>query len=169
MKNDVFWHHAGISEIKSYDGTKMVRIPNDLFREEDIVELGKPVHWYYNTEPGDADEMGLVVISKQHLDEKDKYVYVDSTDFTEGNSEYRCTIPKKFFDDYEGQGSPKAKPQLTKSLQLPDTGFLHFMYHREMTEADTKSCYVLTDKQFDKRFSNSDLWDGELSEVPKFE
>jgi len=160
MDNRV-WTHAGISEIKDKKGSKRVRIPDRLFRDEDIVELGKPIYWHYNT------EIGVVVISKQELEE-DEYEMVEFSKFSEGDSEYLCTIPKKFFKGFEGVGSPKAKPEITRKIELPETGFLHFMYHDGMVEGNIKSCHVLTDTQFSKRFSNSNLWNGKLSEVPRF-
>lgn len=163
------WTHAGISEIKDKDVSKRVRIPDKLFRDEDIAELGKPIYWHYHT------EIGVVVISKEELDyynnrdeDKDVYEMVDFNKFSEGDSEYLCTIPKKFFKGFEGTGSPKAKPEITGEIELPETGFLHFMYHDGMAEGDTKSCHVLTDTQFSERFSDSNQWNGELSKVPRF-
>jgi flavodoxin len=159
--SDRFWNHAGISEIKDKNGSKRVRIPDRIFRDEDVVELGKPIYWHYHT-----DEK-FIVIAKEEL-EGDEYEMIRYSKFSEGDSEYLCTIPKIFFEGFEGKGSPKVKPEVAEEMELHKKGFLHFIYHDGMVESDPESCYVLTDAQFSERFEDSGLWDGKLSEVPKF-
>jgi len=176
--SDRFWTHTGISEIKDKNGSKRVRIPDRLFRDEDIVELGKPIYWHYHTEEGfvaiSKDVLGendgaILGGSKEEESYDDDYEMVNYNKFSEGDSEYLCTVPRIFFEGFEGRGSPGINPIVAEELELPEKGFLHFMYHDGMVESDPKSCYVLTDMQFSDRFSNSNLWDGKLSEVPRFE
>jgi hypothetical protein len=156
---DRSWDHAGISKIKG-DDSRYVRIPDRLFREEDILEVGFPVDWYYET------TVGILIVSQQRLKKDDYEFSGESRDFREGDSEYSCVVPKAFFEDFEGRS--KIKPRCAKVVNIPVNGRLHFMYHDEMAEGSVKSSYVLTDEQFDKRFSDSDRWDGTLSQVPKF-
>ncbi|WP_157573589.1 hypothetical protein [Haloplanus natans] len=153
---DRFWTHAGIAEVQEYNGSKQIRIPDRLFREESILELGFDVHWYYHS------VTGVVLVTKNHLEEEE-YEYVGSTKFSKGDSSYLCVIPAKLFDGYEGRGSPKAQPEISKKVNLPEDGWLHFMYHKGMNNEDKKSAYILTENQYSDRFDDSDL-----SGVPRF-
>ncbi|MFB6158855.1 MAG: hypothetical protein ABEJ95_04330 [Candidatus Nanohalobium sp.] len=155
IEGDQFWTHTGISEIKEYD-SRQVRIPDGLFREEDIIELGDDIRWYYHK------VTDVIIISKNYL-EKDEYEFVDSSSFSGGDSDYKATVPGKFFEDYEGRGGPKAQPRVSEEVNLPKEGQLHFMYHDGMDEGSKKSAYVLTESQFNERFDDSDL-----SGVPRF-
>jgi hypothetical protein len=160
MSDSLHWNHAGISRIKGEE-SRYVRIPDRLFRDTDILTLGRPIHWYYE------DTIGILVISQQHLD-KPEYEYSgESRDFREGDSEYSCGVPKAFFNDFQGKGTPDIEPRAADRINVPKDGRLHFMYHDEMSEGSIKSCYVFTEEQFDKRFSDSDKW-SELDQVPRF-
>lgn len=154
---DRFWQMAGVSEVQDSDGTKRVRIPDRLFKDEDILEVGEDVRWYLDT------VTNVIVVSKYFL-EDDEYESVDSTSFTKGDSTYRCTVPKKLFEGYEGRGSPKANPEVAEKVSLPEEEWLVFMYHQGMAESDTKSAYVMTQSQYSDRFDDSDL-----SGIPKFQ
>lgn len=156
------WHHAGVSQINP-NGSYRVRIPDRLFKDTDILKLGRQINWYYET------TVGVLMITNQHL-ERDNYEYSgESTTFKKGSdNEYKSTIPKEFFPDYIGSGSPAIKPRIAQVVNLIEDDWLHFMYHDGMAEGRVKSCYVFTSEQFDQRFSDSDRWDGELDQVPRF-
>lgn len=155
MVSDQFWIPAGISEIMEYDGVKKVTVPPRLYRDEEILVEGVDVRWYVNT------VTDVVVVTKHYL-EDDEYEFVASTSFPGGDN-HRITIPKKFFKDYKGRGSPKIRPEIVEKIELPEDGWLHFMYHRNITESDKQSCYVYTESQFDNRFGDDDM-----SGVPRF-
>jgi hypothetical protein len=154
------WSHAGISKIMGEE-SRYVRIPDRLFRETSILKLGLPVHWYYET------TIGILIISQQHLEKQDYEYSGESRKFREGDSEYTCGVPKAFFEDFKGKGDPDIEPRCAELVNLQRDGWLHFIYHDEMVEGRVKSCYVLTEDQFDQRFSASDRW-AELDQVPRF-
>lgn len=160
-EEDRFWHHAGISDIRDKKGSFAVRIPDRLFRDNDILTLGVPVFWSIHA------VIGTVIISDHRL-EGDEYEFVKYTKFREGDSEFECTIPKEFFTDFEGRGGPAIQPIIADRVNLELDERLHFMWHDGMEESPTKSCYVFTEAQFLDRFEESDLWDESLSEVPQF-
>jgi hypothetical protein len=154
------WTHAGISKIKGED-SRYVRIPDRLFREESIVELDLPVLWHYEK------TVGVLIISRDKLKEKNYEYSGESRKFREGDSEYTVGVPKAFFSDFKGRGEPKIDPRAADKINLVENGWLHFVFHDEMVEGDVESCYILTEDQFDKRFSDSDKL-GEIEEVPRF-
>ncbi|WP_181687405.1 hypothetical protein [Halorhabdus salina] len=156
------WNHAGISKIKDDGDTKYARVPDRVFREEEILILNRSVDWYFN------DISQTLIVTHNRLDEED-YEYTGvSTKFLEGNSKYGLTIPKVFYDSSQGVRGTGVKSDLIDEIELPVTGFLHFVYHSDMAEGDKKSCYVLTDSQFDVWVSDSDAWDGSLDQTPRF-
>jgi hypothetical protein len=161
MSDDRGWEHAGISPIKG-NGSRTVRIPDKLFREEEILTLGKWVQWHYEK------TTDVLIVSHNDLDEEDYEYSNKSTKFREGDSEYTCVVPKIFFEDYIGKGDQDIQPRAADVVNLAPDERLHFIYHSEMAEGRIKSCYALTDEQFDERFTDSDVWNGQLDQVPKF-
>lgn len=157
-----FWFHAGISEIGEQNGTRYVRIPDRLFRKEDILVPERPVNWHYNV------VTGVLIITHDFLEKEDYEYTEESTKFREGDSEYTCTVPKLFFEDNQGVRGTEVEPDITQTIRLPKEGFLYFMYNRDMRDSKTKSCYVLTEEQYDRRFADSDHFDGSLEQGPMF-
>lgn len=157
-----YFHHAGITEIKKDGGSFRVRIPDRVFREESILKLERPVNWHYNI------VSGVLIVTNDFLEKSDYEYTGESTTFTEGNAEYKCTVPKLFFNTNAGIDTTGVTPEYADTVQLSSDGILHFIYNQGMADGDTQSCYVLTENQFDKRFSNSNDWDGSLDQVPKF-
>jgi len=163
MISDRFLDHAGISKVQDYGESRAVRIPDRLIEgkgsddDPNIIELGLPINWYFNT------VTDILAISNQHFDEDD-FEFVDSNAFSGDSGDYRCVMPAKLFEGYEGRGSPKGKPVISEEVNLPEDGWLHFVFNDEMVSGDgPDSCYVLTENQFDERFEGSDL-----SGVPRF-
>jgi len=154
MGDDRFWHHAGVSEIKEYDSTR-VTIPPELFREKNVLEAGANVRWYLNTDTDTA------LVTKNHL-EKDNYREVASTEFNTDENLLN-TVPAKFFEDYGGEEGQKVKPSFMKDVNWSKEGNLHFLYFDEMVEDLKQTCFVFTDKQFQERFGSPDI-----SGVPRF-
>ncbi|MFA1610059.1 hypothetical protein [Halobellus rubicundus] len=157
---DRSWTVAGISKIKGEE-SRYVRIPDRLFREESIVKPGFPVLWHYEK------TVGVLIISRNELKEENYEYSGESRKFREGDSEYTVGIPKAFFSDFKGRGEPKIDPRAADKINLQKDGWLHFVFHEDMTETDPKTCYVLTEDQFDKRFSDSDQLQ-EIEDVPRF-
>lgn len=151
------WNHAGISEVS--DGR--VRIPDEIFENDKILSVGRPVEWSYEK------SVGILIASNQPL-EDDDYKTKDHRDLGGKKDNYRCTIPTAFFEEGEGRGSPEVAPSVPDEAQVENGERRHFIYSTEMAEGDTRSCYVLTDEQFSKRFGDSDRWGGTLSQVPRF-
>jgi len=163
--HDQFWFPAGISDLQEKNGSLRVRIPDRLFREKDIIEPGKDINWHYNTVTG-----VLVIVSEKYSFDSDDYDYSgEATDFSPGdNGDYRCVVPKVFFKEGSGSKGTGIEPEFKDLIQLSSDEYLYFVYNKDMVEGKPKSCYVLTEQQFDKRFSDSDHWDGELDQAPKF-
>ncbi|MXR40076.1 hypothetical protein GRX01_01705 [Halobaculum sp. WSA2] len=159
-EDDRSWTHAGVSKIKG-SGSRYVRIPDRVFREESILKPGFPVLWHYEK------TVGVLIATRQELEEPNYEYSGESRNFRAGDSEYTCGIPKAFFDDFKGRGEPKMKPRAAEKIDLPRDGWLHFVFHDRMTEGSKKSCYVLTEDQFNQRFSDSDQL-REIEQVPKF-
>ena len=161
-EEEVEWSHAGISKIKEDDGSRYVRVPDRVFRDEDILKLDHSVDWYYN------EYSQTLIVTHSRLDKEDYQYTGKSTRFIEGDSKYGLVIPKPFYDSESGIGGTSVQSEGTRDVILPEEGFLHFLYHNGMAEGTKKSCYVLTEEQFNKRFSDSDAWDGTLEQTPKF-
>lgn len=159
---DYDWKHAGISKIKDNGGSKYVRVPDRIFRDNDILRLGHSVDWYFN------DASQILIATHNRLDKED-YEYTGvSTMFSKGDSKYGLTIPKSFYDSSHGVRGTRVKSDLIDAIELPEICFLHFVYHTGMVNGGKKSCYVLTDNQFDIWVSDSDAWDGSLEQIPRF-
>jgi hypothetical protein len=161
-EEEVEWSHAGISKIKEDSGDKYVRVPDRVFRDENILELDHTVTWYYN------EYSQTLIVSQSRLDKEDYRNTGRSTKFRKGDSKYGLVIPKPFYDNDSGVRGTGVQPEKMRDVILPEEGFLHFLYHNGMAEGTKKSCYVLTEDQFNKRFSDSDAWDGTLEQTPKF-
>lgn len=151
------WNHAGISKVVD----RRVRIPDEIFEKDKILTTGRPVDWSYEK------TVGILIASNQPL-EDDDYETVDHTDLGGKTDNYRCTIPSAFFEEGEGRGSPEVAPSVPDEAQVENGERRHFIYSTEMVEGDIRSCYLLTDEQFSKRFEDSDRWGGTLSQVPRF-
>ena len=157
-EEDQFWYHAGLSKIKQdgEDGSNVVRVPDRTFRDENILQLGMHINWYFNRGTG-------ILIATHHILDKDDYIFSGkSTKFREGDSEYQCTVPSIFF---AGEGDNTLVEEKT-DLETGD--ILHFVFNRDMAENDDKSVYVMTDKQYNNRFGDSDYFDGQLEQAPRF-
>jgi len=161
-EEDVFWIHAGISEIGEEDGSYRVRVPDRVFRDERILKLGRYVNWHYNK------VTGILIVTHDYLEKEDYEYTEESTKFTEGDSEFKLTVPKLFFEDGQGVRGTGVEPEFSQAIEVPREGFLHFVYNREMSDSETKSCYVLTEEQFDARFADSDHFDGSMQQAPMF-
>jgi len=159
MEPEEKWNHAGISGVEESTSSYRIRIPDRLFEEEDIVSLGERIYWAYET-------VGIAVISNQELTDGN-YEAVDHTDFTDSDS-YRSTVPKKFFEDFKGRGNPTGDTSVPEKAQFELGERRHFLYNQKMSEGDVKSCWLLNDEEFSLRFENSDSWEGDLDQVPKF-
>ncbi|MXR52383.1 hypothetical protein GRX03_12310 [Halovenus sp. WSH3] len=161
-EEELEWYHAGISMMKKDGDGRYVRVPDRIFRDEEILRLGHSVDWYFN------DASRTLIITHNHLEKEDYEYSGASTRFTEGDSKYGLTVPKPFYDDDAGIEGTSITNDVMEKLDLPKDGFLHFVYHSGMISGTKESCYILTEEQFDKRFSDSDVWDGALDQVPKF-
>jgi len=156
------WTVAGVSPIQgdSDDGYS-IRIPDKLFDGDDtILELDASVNWSY-------EKNTLAVILSNYQLRDPGYEYIATVDFNLSNQEYDCTVPKEFFAGFEGRGSPKVIPERFKKIELPEDGDLVFVYHDGMAEGEVKSCYALTQEQFNRRFSDSDIYSS-LDSAPRF-
>lgn len=158
----VNWTHAGIAEVKDNE----LRLPDKLFQSEDednegIVSPGMPVFWSYET------TVNILIISNDELKDPD-YETMDFTKMGGESDNYRCRIPNAFFEDVQKPGAPEVDSEVPDEALVSNGERRHFMYNKEMAAGDTKSCYVLNDKEFNIRFENSDIWDEKLSQVPKF-
>ena len=156
-EQDVEWWHAGISTVKD----NRIRIPNRLFEEESIVTPGRPAFWSYEA------VVGIVIVSNREL-EDEEYESVDFNKMGGDDDNYRCTIPSGFFEETSEKGNPAASYTVPERARVENGERRHFMYTTEIAEGDIKSCYVLTDQEFNDRFKNSDTWDGTLDQVPQF-
>jgi hypothetical protein len=151
------WNHAGISKVKG----GRVRIPDEIFKDTEILTVGRPVDWSYEK------TVKILIASNQELEDED-YETVSHRDLGGKSDNYRCTIPTDFFEEGEGRGNPDVSPSVPDGAQVENGEDRHFIYSSEMAEGDTRSCYLLTDEQFSKRFEDSDRWGGTLSQVPRF-
>lgn len=158
VDTDHTWKHAGISDI---DDDGRIRVPDEIFQDQDILSVGSPVHFSYNK------VVKILIVSNMEL-EKDEYETVDFNKLGGENDNFRVTVPSQFFEDKTEQGDPTLSRDVPKKAQVQTGENRHFVYHTGMTEGSIRSCYLLTDEQFDKRFSDSDRWDGTLEQVPKF-
>jgi hypothetical protein len=161
-EEELEWSHAGISVMKEDDGSRYLRVPNRIFRDEDILKLGRSTKWFFN------DASRTLIITRNELEKEDYEYSGASTKFTKGDSKYGLTVPKPFYDDDAGIEGTAVTSEAMNKVNLSKDGFFHFIYHSGMSSGTKKSCYVLTEEQYDKRFSDSDVWDGALDQVPKF-
>lgn len=155
---DPNWNHAGISEVSEGE-SRSVQIP-DLLRSRGILSTGRPVYWSYE------NVVGVAVVSDSKL-EDDEYVSVGYRGLQDASNGYSCTVPARFFGDFKGRGDPEVSKPVPKNARFEPGERVHFMFTDAMAESDPSSCYVLTDDEFDKRFNDSDRWDGRLDEVPQ--
>jgi len=157
-ETDQTWNHAGISEVNE-DGR--IRVPDEIFQEQDILSVGSPVHFSYEK------IVKILIVSNREL-EKDEYETEDFNKLGGENDNYRVTIPSQFFEGKPQQGEPAITRDVPEKAQIEYGENRHFIYHTGMANGSIRSCYLLTDEQFNKRFSDSDRWDGTLEQVPKF-
>lgn len=160
-----FWHIAGITPIEEKKGDDegyKVRIPDRLFKpgKAEILELNSDIHWSY-------EKNTLIAIISNHEPRKNQYEWIGSRVFNYTNEDYKTTIPKEFFTGYQGEGSPETVPEPVRKIELPPGEDVIFTYNDEMKEGEVKSCYVLTEKQYNKRFAKSDV-DESLASAPRF-
>lgn len=164
------FHHAGIVDVKEYTNSsggvrRMIRLPDRIIGREhpkavEILEPGKPVYWSYDK------AVKTVIISNADL-QKPEYKYVTTSNFSE-SSNFRTTVPEQFFADFEGGDKYDLQSPVPEKARFEPGEDRHFIYSTAMAEGRTRSCYVLTEKQFSIQFSDSGRWDGDLSQVPKF-
>ena len=156
-ETDMKWRHAGISEVKD----RRIRIPDRIFEDPEIVSVGSPVFWSYET------VVKILILSNHEL-EDDQYETKGHNTLGDVGDNYRCTIPSDFFAEGNARGDPEVSPSVPEKAEAENGERRHFMYTPEMASGDTRSCYVLTDQEFSDRFEDSDIWDGTLDQVPKF-
>ena len=161
-EQDIKWYHAGISKVKDDNGSCVTRIPDRLFKEDEMLIPGNPVYWSFEK------VVGILVASNNRLQDEEEYTTVDFRKFQGEENNYTCVIPKRFFDDYQGRGNPHGLQPVPEHARVKLGDRYHFMYSTRMAEGNTRSCYVLNDQQFSDRFENSDIWDGTLDQVPRF-
>jgi hypothetical protein len=163
------WKHAGISEVNTYEknGRKQryIRIPDRIIGRKhqepvEILKSGRPIYWSYDK------TVKTVIVSKPELQNPD-YKYVDTSKFSESNN-FRTTIPARFFADFEGTDKYEVQSPVPVEARFTDGERRHFIFNRSMAQEQIKSCYVLTEEEFSIQFSDSDRWEGDLSQVPKF-
>jgi len=152
------WKHAGISEVND-DGR--IRVPDEIFQEQEILSVGSPVHFSYDK------VVGILIASNREL-EKDGYKTEGFRKLGGDNDNFRVTIPSQYFEDKTEQGDPAVTQEVPEKARVEPGEQRHFVYHTGMAEGSIRSCYLLTDNEFDKRFSDSDRWDGTLDQVPRF-
>lgn len=133
----------------------------DLVRERGILDAGGPVYWSYES------VVGCAVVSSRKL-EKSDYESVGYRKILEDGNGLSCVIPAKFFEDFQGQGSPKVAEPVPDHARFEPKERVHFMFRDDMASADPSSCYVFTDEEFNERFADSDVWEGALDDVPRF-
>lgn len=163
------WQHMGISQINQYKRSNgrsyyRVRLPDEIIDStsefQPIAKPGRPVYWSFET------VSGTIVISDTELDDKN-YEFVNTTDFG-GDSNNRTTVPKEFIEPHPGKGSPQINREVADEIRVEADERLHFMYHSDMRSSSPRSCYALTDNEFQRRFNDSEVWNGSLDQVPKF-
>lgn len=123
--------------------------------------MGSPVYFSY-------DKVVKVLVASNRELEKDEYKDVDFNKLGDESDNYRVTIPSQFFEDKSERGDPNFSRDVPKDAQVTIGERRHFMYHSEMAEGDIRSCYLFSDAEFNKRFDDSDRWDGKLNQVPEF-
>ena len=161
--------HAGISDVKEYvrDGSKsrVLRIPDRILGKE-------PPRPCRNTETRERgflsyeQNVGTVIISNQELEKTEKYKHVNSTKLSDSN--YRATIPEQFFNDFEPSDKNNLRDPVPEKARFQVGELRHFIYNQKMSEGQARSCYVLTEEQFNNQFSDVGRWDGDLSQIPRF-
>jgi hypothetical protein len=167
MEGGKDWFHAGISVVKEKpdnNGVKrLVRIPDGIIWEEDsqydILEIGEPVHWAYDM----ASE--VLIVSGSRLKNREDYNPAGYHKLRVDNK--NAKIPEGLFSEPGGKGQHHDAMRAGIDIDPFVIGEQrHFITNSEMASGDTRSCYVLNDVQFSKRFSGE--WDGNLDQVPRF-
>ena len=166
---DTEFFHAGICEVKEYQRSgniiRVIRLPDRILDRKhpdpvSILEPEKPVYWHYEK------NVKNVVIADTTLSDS-SYKYVTTSDFSSGNN-FRTTIPAAFFNDFEPKDKKSVRSGVPEGAMFRSGELRHFIYNKRMSEGNTRSCYVLTEDEFSKQFSDTGIWDGDLSQVPKF-
>jgi hypothetical protein len=138
------------------DGNNRVKIPDAVF-DAGILAPGSEAYWAYE------QVVGFLIVSNTELTEKPKYKPQASSVVGGEDDDYRATIPKIFFDDYAGMGSP-----VPEKARVTYGETRHYVYRSEMVERETKSCYLLTREQLENTIATPDDWAGSMDSIPRF-
>jgi len=147
------WHYVGSAEVN--ESANRIGLPDVLFEEGILSQEGR-AHWAYE------NVVGFLVVSNTKLEKKEEYKRQGSTKIGSGEDGYRATIPKRFFEDYDGKGDPIEEAQ----VKYGETR--HFVYRTSMAEGDTRSCYLLTREELENTISTPDEWAGSFDSIPRF-
>lgn len=180
--SDSEWTIAGHGKTDTKP-TNKTYLPAHLSEEADIIRPEEEdVYWHYQK------VSGICVIGNQQF-EKSKserkrrrdinhknYEYIGETSPTplrreENNEEItslRTTIPKRFFDDFEGN-RPHQEPVPQHARMRYDAPY-YFIYHEDMAEGAVRSCYVLAPSELEKVLPESAEIDesGDFGDIPRF-
>jgi hypothetical protein len=146
-KSDPEWRIAGHTET---DSDNEMYMPADVLEDTGIIrDDHDSICWHY------ADVPGYSVIANMRLEQSrndDTYVkgkyysFVSDTAVDpigkDETTSYRTTVPKKYFSDFTGD--TKAEQPVPEHARFEYEESYYFIYHSEMAQGQTRSCYVLS-------------------------
>lgn len=160
MSSSGEWHYAGKQTVNE---NNRIAIPEPVL-EAGILSAGERAYWSYEK------TVGFLIVSNGTL-EKQAYKSIASSKIGDESDRYRCTIPKRFFTDYEGRGKGRAQQErdpVPEEARVSYDEPRYFVYRTPMTEGRTRSCYLLTQGQLENTITVPDEWETSLGELPRF-
>lgn len=154
MSDSEDWHYAGNAEVN--ESTNRIVIPDDVF-DAGILSREGEAYWAYE------NVVGFLVVSNTELEDRSKYKPQGSSQIGTEKDRFRATIPKQFFADFEGKGTP-----LPEKARVRYNETRHYVYRTPMAEGRTRSCYLLTRDQLENTITTPDDWAGSLDSIPRF-
>ncbi|WP_226023691.1 hypothetical protein [Halomicrobium salinisoli] len=152
---DSGWIYVAPDTVKHQTGR--VVLPDGLF-EAGILEDRGTAHWAYDR------VVGVVILSNAEL-EDDEYHTVDEMSIY---GDRQCKIPEPFFPPDHDARPDQVSQAVHEKAHVRRGERRHFVYQVGMDEGETRSCYLLTDEQLQKRISSADDWVGNFDSIPKF-
>ena len=160
MSSPSEWHYVGKQSVNK---NNRIIIPEPIL-DADILSARDRAYWSYEK------TVGFLIVSNGKL-EKQAYKSIASTKIGGENDRYQCTIPRKFFSDYEGRGKGPAKQErdpVPEEARVSYDEPRYFVYRTPMAEGRTRSCYLLTQEQLETTITVPDEWETSLGDLPRF-
>lgn len=139
--------------------------PNGIL-EAGILEEDGEINWAYEV------VSNTIIVSNRRLEMTKKpkgereYRHVGTRKVTKSGDRIRVPCPLQ-------PGPSRGDMEILKET-IPDSAFVypderyHFVYRGDMADGETRSCYLLTDEEVQRRLSGPEDWGGNFEPTPQF-